>query len=472
MGTARQAQSVIPGRRRIIAGVVSLAILGFSGVAYATADHFTGQIQHVNAFGGLTDRPADDDGTNFLVVGSDDRAGLSRKQKSQLHTGYDDFGSHSDTMMIVHLASDGSVGVVSIPRDSYVQIPAYTTSSGRTIPSSHQKINAAYSIGGPQLTVATVEKATNVRIDHYAEVNFAGFVSMVDALGTVPVCTTKPIHDVDSGLNIKAGTTELSGPQALAYVRARHFDPSADLGRMKRQQQFIAAMFNKASSAGILLNPVRLTAFLNAAMATIKTDENLGPTDLMGLAQRTRGVSPSNISFQTIPLNNDQNIAGIGDVVIWDPAKSATLFTTLRSDQPLVQDKPGVNPGAPSVSVAPSSIHVRVYNGTKTSGLGTKVVNDMKEQGYSVSGSAANYSLPSGSATLIEYDPAYDESLKTLQAAFPNATVKSVRGLGKTFRVIVGSDYSGVTAVSAPISAAEIAADPNRPRTAADKICG
>ncbi len=457
----------------MVAGVVSLAILGFSGVAYATAGHFTGKIQHVNAFGGLTDRPADDDGTNFLLVGSDDRAGLTRKQKTQLRTGYDDFGRHSDTMMIVHLASDGSVGVVSIPRDSYVEIPTYTDPTGRTIASSRQKINAAYAIGGPALTVAAVEKATGVRIDHYGEINFGGFVSMVDALGTVPVCTNTAIDDKNSGLQIPAGRSELSGPQSLAYVRARSFDPSADLGRMKRQQRFVAAMFNKASSAGILLNPVRLTAFLNATMSTVKTDENLGPTELMGLAQRTRGISPANISFQTIPLDADENIPGVGSVVVWDPVKSATLFAALRSSGPLVADTSGEIPGAPSVSIAPSSIQVRVYNATKAVGLGTRVSSDMRAQGYKVIGTASNYSsLPAGTKTVIQYDPAYDESLKTLQAAFPVATVKAVKGLGRTFRVIVGNDYAGVGAVSAPVtgtSPGQSAGD--KPRTAADDLC-
>ncbi len=454
------------GRTLAIGGAVG--ILAISGVGYAAASEVASQVSHTQVYSLIGHQVEDDGGTNLLLVGSDDRTGLSKKQRKALHVGQDEYGKHTDSMMIVHIADNGSVGVVSIPRDSYVEIPDFTTANGTNIPASKQKINAAYSLGGPALTVKTVEKATGVHIDHYAEINFAGFVNMVNGLGGVPVCTKVPIDDEKSNLHLKAGTTTLNGKQALAYVRARYFDPSADLGRMKRQQTFLGSVFKRAMSPAVALNPVRLMSFLNASASSVTTDENFSKSDMLGLIAKARVTSPSAISFMTVPLSGDENVPGAGDVVIWDDAQAQELFAKLKTGDPLVGPSSKTK-SKPTVEIDPSQISVQVFNGTNTAGLGTKVSKALTAQGYNVVGQAQDAKSHDHTTTVIQYDPAYDTSLKTLQAAFPNAQAVPVQGLGHTFRLVVGTDYTSVTAVKTANSSSD--ADSDKPKTAADNIC-
>ncbi|MBP7971741.1 MAG: LCP family protein [Candidatus Nanopelagicales bacterium] len=467
MATATHRRS---GRKRgpakTVAIVASAVVLAASGIGYAAASEVTGQVKHVTVFDGMSGRVPNDGGQNILLVGSDDRTGLSKAERKKLHAGQSDYGRHTDSMMIVHIADDGSVGVVSIPRDSYVEIPAYTDADGNTTAASKQKINAAYSIGGPQLAAKTVEQATGVHIDHYAEINFAGFVSMVDGLGGVPVCTKTAINDEKSGLNIPAGKSTLDGPQALAYVRARYFDPSADLGRMKRQQTFLASVFKQATSPAVLLNPVRLMAFFNAAAGSVTTDEGFNKSAMWGIAARMGSVSPSSISFQTVPIGSEVNEPGVGSVVTWDDAAASALFDKLKTGDALTGP---AKAKSETVDVAPSMISVRTYNGSDVSGLGTKAGTDLRDAGFNVVGQAANAQTRTGSDTVIQYDPRYDVSLKTLQAALPNAKTQAVTGLGRTFKVIVGDSYNGVTAVTVAGASSDSS---DKPKTAADDICG
>lgn len=455
-------------RRRTVAVVVAAGVLAVAGVGYATASEVTGQIERADVFASVKNRPDNDGGTNILLVGSDDRTGLSKKERRALHVGQDDYGRHTDSMMLVHIADDGSIGVVSIPRDSYVDIPAHTGANGVTTAGSKQKINAAYSIGGSALAVQTVEQATGVHIDHYAEINFAGFVSMVDGLGGVPICTKTPIKDEKAGLDLPAGEQTLDGAQALGFVRARYFDPSADLGRMKRQQQFLGAMFNQATSPAVLINPPRLFTFLNSAAGSITVDEDFSNSEMWNIMGKLRSVSPSAISFQTIPVGQDLNAGGVGSVVVWDEQKSQELFAKLKTGEPLIASG-SAKKSTETVEIAPGEISVRVYNGSNVSGLGSKAAKDLGAAGYSVTGSVLNASKSTGNETVIEYDRRYDTSLKTLQAAFPDATFKEVNNFGRTFRITVGSEYDGVKPVTAAGPA--VAADPNKPKTAADDIC-
>ena len=454
---------------RLFGVVVAAGVLVASGIGYATANEVTDQVKRTEVFGLVKNRPENDGGTNILLVGSDDRTGLSKAERSKLHVGQSEYGSHTDSMMIAHLADDGSVGIVSIPRDSYVEIPAHTTSSGKTIPSSKQKINAAFSIGGPSLAVETVERSTGVHIDHYAEVNFQGFVTMVDGLGGVPMCLKTPIKDQKSGLDLPAGNQMLNGTQGLGFVRARYFDPSADLGRMKRQQTFVGAMFKQAMSPSTILNPARMVAFLNSAAGAVTVDENFSKRDMWNLAAKMRSVNPSNVTFQTIPLGQETSAPGVGSVVVWDQAKSSELFNRLKTGEPLVEKAPEAS--GPTVEVAPSTISVRILNGSTVSGQGTKAIKEFKAAGYRVSGIAANAPKRTGEETVIEYDPRYDNSLKTLQEALPGATVKPVKNLGRTFRITVGSGYDGVKAVKVSGPAADQAAAATKPKTAADDPC-
>ena len=186
------------------------------------------------------ERPAAGAGTTWLLVGSDSRAGLTPDQQAELTTGGDLGNGRTDTILVVHIPALGSSApttMVSIPRDSYVDIPGH----------GKDKINAAFAEGGAPLMAQTVEQATGLRLDHYAEVGFDGFSVVVDALGGIQVCPADPIDDPLAGINLPAGCQTLDGRNALGYVRSRA-TPRADLDRMVHQREFMAAVMHKAGS--------------------------------------------------------------------------------------------------------------------------------------------------------------------------------------------------------------------------------
>jgi LCP family protein required for cell wall assembly len=244
-------------------------------------------------------------------------------------------------MLLVHIskARDKAM-IISLPRDSLVTIPAHRSSDGKKdIGVSKSKINAAFAWGGAPLLIQTVELATNLRIDHYVEINFAGFAGIVDALGGIQVCTKKDIDDPKSHLVLPAGVHTLNGVESLKYVRTRDFDGLGDIGRMQRQQQFMSSVLRKATSTGVLLNPIKLVNFFNAAIATVKTDSGLNESDLLTLAKQLRNLSASKVRTLTVPLGNANGFEpGIGSVVTWDSVLAPELFQRLRDDLPIVDE--------------------------------------------------------------------------------------------------------------------------------------
>jgi len=419
---------------------------------------------------------------NFLLVGSDSRAGLTKAEIDALHVGSatatNAGGRRSDTMILLHLsAKSDKATLISLPRDSYVQIPAYTDDQGVHHPASQNKLNAAYAFGGAKLTVQTVELATGVHIDHYIEIGFDGFVKMVNALGGINVCSTTALNDPKSGLNIKAGTTRLDGAKALAYVRARYVDPTADLGRMKRQQAFLGSMFRSALSTQVLLNPLKLNSFLTATLSSVTLDTGLSRDDLLSLATRTHGLAASNVVFATVPLSNvNYNPGGgIGSTVLWSPSRSKALFTAINKDVPIgsqTTTPTSTTPAATTVAVAPSKIYVQVLNGGGVAGLGAKANADLVAQGYLSAGPAKNATTTGATTTQIFYDPRYNVSVLTLEAAFPGAIVTPVTGQGKVFQIIVGTSYATPKAVTVS-SAAGASTAPGGVQTtsAAQTVC-
>ncbi|HQR80712.1 MAG TPA: LCP family protein [Actinomycetota bacterium] len=447
----------VPFRRyaRLLATICAVVILLGSGAAWATVRHYAGQVQRIDAFGEQRDVPASGDPLTFLVVGSDSREGLSDRQVRRLHTGWDVYGQRTDTMMLAHISRDGGVSVVSLPRDSLATVPAHTDENGEQQPAREDKLNSAYAYGGAPLLVKTVEAATGLRIDHYLEINFAGFVSMVNALGGVEVCLPADVYDPPSGLQLPAGRSTLKGRAALAYVRAREFDPTADIGRMKRQQGFVASMVHKAASSAVLMDPARASAFADAMLSSMRVDQNLDNGQVMELTRRLAQIDPSRVTFRTVPVTGERSMGAIGNVVEWDGPGSSAIFTALRDDTPIPDQ-----PKAPRVEVAPANISVQLLG---TADTAARAQTDFEAAGYSLVAQPVPGSL---TTTTIEYDPGYDVSLKTLQAALPGAKAVAVPGLGSTFRVTIGADYSGITQVSVKDPTA-----PDRPRTAGDDLC-
>jgi anionic cell wall polymer biosynthesis LytR-Cps2A-Psr (LCP) family protein len=180
---------------------------------------------------------------------------------------------------------------------------------------------------------------SDLRIDHYVELNFVGFVRMVDALGGVEICTKKDINDPKSHLTLPAGTHVLDGVDSLKFVRTRVFDGLGDLGRMKRQQEFVGAMLRKATSAGVLLNPVKMVDFINSALDSVVTDEGLSQGDLLTLGKQLRNLSASNVRTLTIPLKYyNYNKNGVSAAVLWDPVLAPELFERIKNDEALIEE--------------------------------------------------------------------------------------------------------------------------------------
>jgi LCP family protein required for cell wall assembly len=267
-------------------------------------------------------RPASGHGTTWLLVGSDSRQGLTVEQREALATGGDTGNGRTDTILLVHLPALGSgtpTTMVSIPRDSYVPIPGY----GR------DKINAAFAMGGAPLLAQTVEQATGLRIDHYAEIGFSGFAVLVDAVGGVTVCPTEPIDDPLAGINLPAGCQKLGGGNALGYVRSRA-TPRADLDRMVDQRQFMSALLHRVTSPATWLNPWRWYSVPRAAADALTVDRGDHVWDLARLAWALHS-SPVTL---TVPIGEFTN-SDAGSVVVWDHAKAAALFDALGADQPV-----------------------------------------------------------------------------------------------------------------------------------------
>ncbi len=336
--------------------IASIAIVGISAISWAGLGRITAAIPRVDAFAGLENRPKkESSAVNYLIVGSDTREGLSREEIKRLKVGGTDVaaGKRSDTMLLIHISKKrDKAAIISIPRDSYALIPEHNTSQGKLIPAAYSKINSAYNWGGAPLLIKTLENMSDLRIDHYVELNFVGFVRMVDALGGVEICTKKDIDDPKSHLTLPAGTHVLDGVDSLKFVRTRVFDGLGDLGRMKRQQEFAGAMLRKATSAGVLLNPVKMVDFINSALDSVVTDEGLSQGDLLTLGKQLRNLSASNVRTLTIPLQYyNYNKNGVSAAVLWDPVLAPELFERIKNDEALIEEV------RPNPSSSPTTIN-------------------------------------------------------------------------------------------------------------------
>lgn len=334
--------------------ILSISIVAISAITWLGLGRITAAIPKADVFGGLKDRPKkESSAVNYLIVGSDTREGLTKEEIKRLRVGSTKVaaGKRSDTMLLVHISKkrDNAV-IISIPRDTYALIPEHLNASGKSVPAAHSKINSAYNWGGAPLLIQTFEDMSGVRIDHFVEINFVGFVRMVDALGGVDICTKRDIDDPKSHLVLPAGKHTLDGVDALKYVRSREFDGLGDLGRMKRQQQFVGALMRKASSAGVLLNPVKLVDFINSALSSVTIDSGLSQGDLITLAKELRGLSTNNVRTLTIPLKfYNYSANGVSAAVLWDPVLAPQLFDRIKNDLALidmVKAEPSASPSA------------------------------------------------------------------------------------------------------------------------------
>lgn len=453
----------------IIACTVAFLLVAGAATGYLIYRHLDSNITVVDLSGDLGPRPSkvvesnvEQQPMNILVMGSDTRQGQGSNGKGK-GFGMDVTGARSDTTLLVHLpASRDHALAVSIPRDTIVDIPSCKTSTGMSTPTT-DRFNSAFSIGGPACTIKTVESLTNVFIDHYVVVDFDGFQNIVSALGGVDVCLPEAINDPKSGLDLPAGISTVTGAQALAYVRARYIGNGSDISRIDRQQAFLSSVINKAKSSGTLLNPIRLVKFLDAATKSLTTDPGLGSlNELRKLAEEVRAIPPKDITFMTtpwIPNPEDPN------TVVWQTDKTDKIWSAIRNDKdwPPPPEKPTEVDGKP-LDKQPSEIYVRVLNGSKVEGAAASAAEELKKQGYNVI-SVDNADSSDYLSTIVRYDPAYDDSARTVTASVPGARRVLQPGLGSTIEVVVGDDWPGVSKV--------VVKKPPVPgiRTASDNIC-
>ncbi|HEU0131605.1 MAG TPA: LCP family protein [Mycobacteriales bacterium] len=449
-----------------VAVLTSFAIVATSGVGYALYRYYDGNIDRLPLhIGG--NRPARVGGKalNFLLVGSDSRDGLSKEELRKAATEFTP-GRRSDTMILIHLAADRKhVTLVSFPRDSYVEIPAH---GGKPLRSA--KINTAFSDGGPALAIQTVEHLTGVRVDHYLEVNFAGFQRLVDALDGVDVCLPKPAKDSFSGIDLPAGKSHIKGQQALAFVRQRHGLPRGDLDRIQRQQQFLGALLRRATSLGVLLNPFKLKSFLDVATKSVQVDDRLGFDDMKSLALAMKGLDPGRVAFVTAPVDRLAMRNG-QSVVLLDEVAGRDMYQAIAHDQPLTK------PPAPvpaKLTVAPRDVRVNVLNGTGVPRRAAGAANDLRDVGFRVVGTG-NADGSSYERTTVRYAPGNEAAAATLVAALHGAKAEPGPAAPGTLTLIVGRDYQKPLAVKVTSSSPPPAPRPTASRppvaTAADDPC-
>ncbi|MEV6114841.1 LCP family protein [Streptomyces sp. NPDC052109] len=334
-GVRRRARS--RGRKALLAAAWTAAgvvVLGGAGAGYLYFE-LNGNIHSVDLDQALgNDRPTkiDNGSENILVLGSDTRSGSNRK----LGGGTDDGSARSDTAMIVHVYEGHKrAGVVSVPRDTLIDRPACTDTKGTRHPAANGVMfNEAYSTGGAACAVKTVESLTGIRMDHYLEVDFAGFQKLIDELGGVPVTTTKTIHDPQSHLDLRAGSHTLDGQQALGLVRTRHgVGDGSDLGRIQLQQAFVKALIGQVKHVGVFSHPKKLYDLADTATKTVTTDSDIGSVNsLIDFADGLKGIGSRHMTMITMPVRYDP---ANPNRVVMEKARAQLVWDALKNDRPI-----------------------------------------------------------------------------------------------------------------------------------------
>ncbi|MFL6127481.1 MAG: LCP family protein [Mycobacteriales bacterium] len=468
------------------AGVLILAGGGYGVYQY---QKLSGNIRRVDALApgdaAIRDGARQLDAENYLLIGSDTRAGANGRYETSAGQVS---GERSDTTILAHLSPNRQKAVlVSFPRDSWVRLPACRDRTGKQVAEHDGQFNDAFATGGPACTVLAVQRLTGIKINHYVQVDFTGFKTMVDAVGGVPICTTTPLRDTESGLRLDTGTTLLRGEQALSYVRARYgIGDGSDLGRIQRQQRFLGAMVRTATSTRLLVNPVALTRFLGAATGALTLDRATSIGDLKALADQLRDLDPKRVGFLTAPIANPAyNPPGFpepapgrgGSKVLLDATAGRRLWDSIINDRPAAPKGaagPSTAPKANVLTVAPEDVTVRVLNGVGIDGLARKVSGELESAGFQT---VQPTNGPRTAVSTVRYGPGQAAAARTLGAAVPGAVLQPAAGA--TLDLVVGDNYTGVVTVRSgdPATAKTAAARKKAPTpatpavTAADARC-
>jgi LCP family protein required for cell wall assembly len=420
---------------------------------------------------------------NFLIVGTDSRAG----QNSDMGAGTTDdaAGARSDTIMLVNIpANRKRVVAVSFPRDLSITPmecehwdPTTNAYGPATDPDSpvyqmdkvytETKLNSAYAVGGPKCLVKVIQKLSGLSVNRFMAVDFAGFAKMVDALGGVEVCSTTPLEDYELGTVLaNAGRQVVDGHTALQYVRARQVttETNGDYGRIKRQQLFLSSLLRSLISKDTFFSLSKLNNVVNLFINDSSVD-NIQTKDLVDLGQSVQGVNAGRITFVTVPTVGYADEYG-NEVPRTDDMRS--LFDAIINDDPLPEEKNADNTPVPAtpeaatpapatvdangelvdaVTTSPGGITVRVSNSTGEDGLASTAASELEQHGFTVD-TPDDYPGPLGSTTVF-FSSGNEQAAATVASSFANPAVPSIErvsGMGNVIRVVLGSDFNSVSA--------------------------
>ncbi len=428
-------------------GALAAAVLvaaGAGGWVYAGLDGNIGSADVEDRLGG--DRPVNlsPGSKNILVVGSDSRDGKNAKYGRDLDT------MHSDTLMVMHLSADREwATVVSLPRDSWVSLPACDRGDGTTSAPGHAKINTSFAVGGTggevagaaACTIKTVEQSTGLRIDHFMSVDFQGFKGMVNALGGIEVCPRTAIRDRKAHLDLAAGCQTVRDEKALGYVRTRYsVGDGSDLGRIGRQQEFMQALAARAKQK--LTSPADLYGFLDAATKSLTTDAKLaGIKPLTGLANEIKGIPGDRLTFLTVPnYGREADVPSDRANVVWQYPQAAGLFASLARDREVDKEKLAADSAGP---VYAATVRVQVLNGSGVPGQAAKVAQTLRSAGYTVTGTGnAPAAAPKSTVT---YPRGLEKQAGVLASRLPGVTAKQdASAVAGAVTLVLGADFNGI----------------------------
>ncbi|MFI6596240.1 LCP family protein [Nonomuraea sp. NPDC050536] len=483
------------GRRGGGSGGGKMRMLAWISIAMTTimvAGSLTAYVVYRDAFGNINKkgfkedivgpRPAETGALNVLLVGSDTRAGKGNAKYGQkMAREADAGGKRTDTIILLHISPNrDKARLISFPRDSMVQIPSCKNESTKQVmPPRRDMINSAYSSGGVACTIATLESLTGIRIDHFAEVDFSGFKSIVDSLGGIEICLKSGVNDRNSHLVLPAGKSLLDGEKALGFVRLRHYGDGSDIQRIKRQQLFLSKVVAKAMSGDLLTNPAKLTDFITAAAKSVTMDPDLAndTEQLLEIAQSVKKMTTGGVAFTTVPWGPDPEDK---NRVVWTQDANV-LFNAIKSDVDVTLPTAKPTTGTtttPKATIKPEQVQVQVLNGTTTLGKAKEVADQLSKEGFKVVG-VGNYQTPDGKSqptTQLRYakkDATGADYAGVLSAAMdpkPAPTAGKVKAVNPqnyvpttpqtttpdkgtpTIQVIVGSDFKGVKVTKLPDS--------------------
>jgi LCP family protein required for cell wall assembly len=385
---------------------------------------------------------------NFLVVGSDSRAVVDADDPNSSAFGHEESGQRSDTIMIARVDPTAkTIDLLSFPRDLWVPISPTM---------QPQRINTAYNTSDPetdgaQRLIDTIKADFGIDINHYVEIDFASFQGVVDAVGGISLYFNTAVRDTSTGFyQTELGCQTLSGEQALAFSRSRHFqfqdkrgwqnDPSSDLGRISRQQLVMRKMVDKAQAKFGSLDLKAINDIVSSTSDQLKLDDELSLGDMISLGKSFKGFDGNQIQSHTLPVLDDTTSGG-ARVLLLDTARAEETLNVFR--------------GLPPGTVSPSSVTLAVSNGSGAKNQATDVSNRLAGLGYKASVTADGSRTQA--RTVVRYAPGLqaqaDQVARQLAAGAELQADKSLSGAKVPVVLVTGSDFTSVLDEATPATA-------------------